>query len=77
MGHSRKDPPPPTEEIKNTPSPSADILYKFKFPSPLLWTVEISSVGGEWIFFGTTQYIYIYIYIYILGPTKLLGGLRY
>ena len=42
------------------PSPSPDILYKFKAffrqslppPSP---DGGISSVGGVWIFFGTTQ----------------------
>ena len=49
--------PPPTEEINDTPSPSPDILYKFKtffrrFPPP--WMAEISSVGGEWIFSGVT-----------------------
>ena len=62
MGHSRKDPsPPPTEEIDNTPLPLSrhpieiqDILKTISLPPP--WMAEISSVGGVWIFFGTTQF---------------------
>lgn len=43
-------PPYPQWRKLTIPSPSPDILHKFKM-------VEISSVGGLWIFFGTTQYI--------------------
>jgi hypothetical protein len=32
MGHSRKDPYPPTEEIENNPFPPSDILEWFVLP---------------------------------------------
>jgi hypothetical protein len=32
MGHSRKDPYPPTEEIENNPLPPSDILEWFVLP---------------------------------------------
>ena len=55
MGCSRKDPYPP----HGGNCLSLDILYKFKAffrqPHPPLQTAEISSVGGVWIFSGTTQ----------------------
>jgi hypothetical protein len=61
MGHSRKHPYHPHEENwKLTPLHPSDVLAHLLLSetilSPLpLRTAEISSVGGVWIFSGTTQ----------------------
>jgi hypothetical protein len=62
MGHSRKHPyHPPRGNRKLTPYPLSDVLIHLLLSetifSPLpLRTAEISSVGGVWIFSGTTQW---------------------
>ena len=61
MGHSRKHPyHPHGGNRKLTPLPPSDVLIHLLLSetivSPLpLRTAEISSVGGIWIFSGTTQ----------------------
>jgi hypothetical protein len=61
MGHSRKHPyHPHGGNRKLTPLPPSDVLIHLLLSetifSPLpLQTAEISSVGGVWIFSGTTQ----------------------
>ena len=59
MGHSRKHPYlPHGGNWTLTPLPPSDVLIHLllleTFFSPLR-TAEISSVGGVWIFSGTTQ----------------------
>jgi hypothetical protein len=64
MDHSRKHPYHPHRgNWKLISLPPSDVLIHLllweTIFSPLpLWTAEISSVGGVWIFSGTTQYIY-------------------
>ena len=63
MGHSRKHPYlPHGGNWKLTPLPPLDVLIHLLLSetifSPLpLRTAEISSVGGVWIFSGTTQFV--------------------
>jgi hypothetical protein len=62
MGHSRKHPYHPHRgNRKLTPLPHSDVLIHLLlsetiFSPLLLRTAEISSVGGVWIFSGTTQF---------------------
>ena len=62
MGHSRKHPyHPHGRNRKLTPLPPSDVLIHLLlsetiFSPLLLRTAEITSVGGVWIFSGTTQY---------------------
>jgi hypothetical protein len=62
LGHSRKHPYHPHRgNMKLTPLPPSDVLIHLLLSetifSPLpLCTAEISSVGGVWIFSGTTHY---------------------
>jgi hypothetical protein len=79
MGHSRKHPYHPHRGNKKlTPLPPSDVLIHLLLSettfSPLpLRTAEISSVGGVWIFSGTTQYCPM---IY-LSSTQVFAALVY
>ena len=76
MGCSRKDPYPPPPQRKLAippPSPSLDVVYKFKtfFPQslpPPLWTAEISFVGGVGIFWNDPKVVFFTVLTEVSPP---------
>ena len=73
LGHSRKRPYHlHGRNRKLTPfgCPNTFTIIRNNFVSPPLWTAEISSVGGVWIFSGTTHFKFCHKLMEITGNFK-------